>query len=228
MRLPLKFLPRRSNQIAEVVGSLIVIGFSLVMLNNYLPQSAATNEVGSFGAWLHGDARGLPFLGLSILLFLAALGWLTVALINLFSGSPFRYFIVDRQGISHRTFWHDRRYSWRDLDPIQSYVRPFWRSRGNEQRYWIVEGLPPYRAGAGLRIRATDYLGSGWLSGTMALSTDEAANWLESLRQLARQDRLEPDDIPPPPEAFRAPIELERGVDSVRAAVRKPASTVDR
>ena len=228
MRLPLKFLPCRSSQIGEVLGAAVILGFGLVMMNNYLPPPPTTNDGNSFGTWLHGDPRSLPFLGLSVLLVLAALGWVTVALVNLFGGSPFRYVIVDRHGITHRTFWHERRYSWKDLDPIQSYVRPFWRSRGNEQRYWIVEGLPPYRAGAGLRIRATDYLGSGWLSGTMALSTDEAANWLESLRQLARQDRLEPDDIPAPPEAFRAPIELAGGIDPVRAAVRNPASTVER
>jgi hypothetical protein len=96
------------------------------------------------------------------------------------------------------------------------------RARGNQLRHWIaadtVAGagggdmwLWTGLAGANLRIPAATFVGSGWLIGSIALATDDAAGWLEELRQLARLDRLGPEDIPPPPAAFRAPLEVEYG-----------------
>jgi hypothetical protein len=188
------------------------------MVVNYLPSEAPRPGQG-FADWLGGGATPrLLFLGLSLLVFLGGLGYLTVAVLNLVAGSPFKYLVVDRHGISHRTFFGEKRYSWKDLDEIQPHKISLWRSRSREQRYWIVEGY--YGKPGGLRISAGDYLGGGWLFGDVALATDEAAYWLESLRLLARADRLEPDDFPPPPSVLREPIEIDYANDG---AAKEPA-----
>jgi len=67
-----------------------------------------------------------------------------------------------------------------------------------------------------LRIPANVYLGGGMLIGSLELSTGDAARWLEDLRQRARNGGLDGADIPPPPDTFRPPIEIEEAATTVR------------
>ena len=205
MRLPLKFLPWPSQQIAEVAAAVFITLFSLALVINYLPDQPAAGQ--GFDAWFAVNRLMLLFLAITVALFLAGLGWIAVTVINLTSGSPFKYLVVDRFGITHRVFLSEKRYSWKDLETIKAHRVSLWRARSNEQRYWIVESH--YSNPGGMKISAGDFVGSGWLFGNIALATEDTANWLESLRLLARADRLEPDDIPPPPSALRAPIEID-------------------
>src|SRR5262249_28628214 len=154
--------------------------------------------------WLHSSPIMIPFLLGSVLLFLTGLGWFTVALLNLFGGSPFNYFIVDAQGLTYRNFMGEQRYSWKDLGPVQAHKISAWQGRGSQRRYWIQADTLGTEQGGGstdfdwpsttgsLRIPAATYLGSGFMVGGLALSTDEAAGWLEELRQLVRIGHLEP------------------------------------
>jgi hypothetical protein len=230
MRLPLKFLPRQSQQLVDVIGAAVILVFGLSLVIDYLPTgSPAAGR--NFVDWL-GGAGALPFLAISILCFLFALAWSAVALVNLFGGSPFEHLIVDRFGLTHRTFWREKRYSWKELEPIGALEIGLLRARSTQRRHWIVE----QGTRGGLRIAAADYLGSFWRGG-LGLATGEAANWLENLRQLARADQLDPDDIPPPPAAFRPPIEIVYAgedddvprEDPVAAALRaRPGPTIER
>jgi hypothetical protein len=219
MRLPLKFLPRQGALIGEVVGAGIMVVIALDFLGQYA-SPADLHRYKSIGDWLHSSPILIPFLLGSFALFLTGLGWCTIALLNLLGGSPFNYFIVDRHGITYRNLMGEQRYSWKDLGPIQSHKVSIWQGRGSQRRLWIQADTLGTEAGGGsstydlpsstgsLRIPSTVYLGSNWLVGSLALSTDTAAGWLEELRQLVRIGRLEPDDIPDPPECFRTPIEI--------------------
>jgi hypothetical protein len=225
MRLPLKFRPRISQMIIEVVGAAIMTGFGGYCLYSFA-SPAELHQYPSFLAWIRSSPVKLPFLLVSAVFFLSVLCWLTVAMINLLTGSPFNYILVDRQGIGYRNFWGEKRFSWKDLGPIQSLQFSVWRARGQQLRFWVAaDTLGTEQAGrsfdlwrwggpsgANLRIPASTYLGGGWLVGSLPLATDSAASWLEELRLAAKIDRLEAE-VSDPPYNFRAPVELEPGAD---------------
>jgi hypothetical protein len=222
MRLPLKFLPRISQLVADVIGGVILLGFGLVFFSQYASPSDLERYHG-FGEWLHANPLDLPFLLSSVALLLLGLGWLAVTVMNLVSGSPFNYLIVDRAGITYRNFWRENHYPWKSLGPVQSLKLSSWQGRSSQRRHWIAAdasgaetvGVGPFWANPTdtLRIPASVYLGGGFLIGTLDLATDDAAGWLEELRQLARNGHLEAEDIPPPPANFRTPIAIGSGAD---------------
>lgn len=226
MRLPLKFRPRISQLIVEVLGATILTVLGAYYIYNFAPPEEL-RLYPNFFAWMRSSPFKLPFLLIAVIFFLSALGLLTVALINLLGGSPFNYLVVDRQGIGYRNFWGEKRFSWKDLGPIQSLQFSIWRARGQQLRFWIAaDTLGSAEAGGrfdlwrwggpsgpNLRVPAATYLGGGWLVGSLALAVDSAASWLEELRLEARIDRLDPNNIPQPPHNFRAPVELEPGAD---------------
>lgn len=228
MRLPLKFLPRMSQLVADVVGAGVMLGIGLEFFSNYAAPSDFARQ-GGFTAWLHADALQIPFLLGSIVLLLLGLAWFTVAVINLVSGSPFNYLVVDRFGITYRNFWRENRYSWKDLGPVRALNVSSWQGRSSQRRHWIIADTLGTEAGGGhgpfwfnpegtLRIPAAVYLGGGILIGTLDLATNDAAGWLEELRQLARTDRLDPEDVSPPPSAFRAPVAVDTAASDAHAA----------
>ena len=219
MHLPLKFLPRMSQLIADVIGGMIMLGFGISFFSDYASPVDFERYHGFF-AWLRANPLDLPFMLGSIALLLFGLGWFTVAVINLVSNSPFNHLIVDRDGIIYRNFWRENRYLWKALGPIQPQRLSAWQGRSSQRRDWVVAdasgaakvyGSAPFWSNATdtLRIPANVYLGGGLLIGTLDLATNDAAGWLEELRQRARDGHLETADIPPPPSAFRTPIEIE-------------------
>src|SRR5262245_11791313 len=106
MRLPLKFLPKVSQRIADAVGAGILFAFGLDFFSDYA-SPAQFQRYNGFGDWLSNNLGQLPFLICSIALLLAGLAWLTVAILNLAMGSPFNYVIVDETGITYRNFWRE-------------------------------------------------------------------------------------------------------------------------
>jgi hypothetical protein len=209
MRLPIKIVPRISQQVFGLVGGLIVTVSSGATMLARLSANFGPNAV-------HETAFAAT---LSILAFLTGLGWTTTTVINLVAQSPFEHLIIDRQGITRCSFFGQRRFSWKELGPVRSTRTGLFRMRGNALKYWIVADAPGAIDGGAtglwaligatkLRIPAALYLKSSWLVGSMALASDEAANWLESLRQLVRMERLEEEDIPELPDNFSAPIPL--------------------
>src|SRR3569833_2074745 len=114
MRLPLKFLPKVSQRVADAVGAAILLWFGFSFFSSYA-SPADLQRYNGFGDWLDNNLSVLPFLIVSIFLLLAGLGWLTVAVLNLAMGSPFNYLIVDLSGITYRNFWRENRYPWKEL-----------------------------------------------------------------------------------------------------------------
>jgi hypothetical protein len=225
MRLPLKFLPRMSQLIADVVGGAIMLGFGLAFFSDYAAP-ADIDRYNGFLGWLRVNWADLPFMLASILLLLFGLAWLTVAVINLASNSPFNHLIVDRTGITYRNFWRENRYPWANLGLIQPLRFSAWQGRSSQRRNWIVAdasgedkvyGSAPFWSNPTdtLRIPANVYLGGGLMIGTLELATSDAARWLEELRQRARDGGLD-TDIPPPPGAFRAPIEIDAAAPAIK------------
>jgi hypothetical protein len=224
MHLPLKFLPRKSQQIADLIGALVMLCFGLDFFLQYV-SPADLEHYGGFGGWLQANKVAVPFLLASIALLLAALGWLAVAVINFVSGSPFNYLIVDRRGVTYRNFWRESRFSWSVLGPFQAIRVSSWQGRSSQRRHWVVAETD----GVALRIPASAYLRGAFFTGSLDLSSADAAGWLDELRQLARDGHLETDDLPPPPDCFRAPIEMSAVAGSPRpTSPRGDAPTIER
>jgi len=224
MRLPAKFIPQHNQRIASVIGSVGMTVVGLLFMTTYLP-SGAPEKGESFGAWLSGgNGVQLFFLLVSIGMVLFGLAALAVTLIDLVSGSPFNNVTVDRFGVHNRSFFAERHVSFKDLGPI----RPLRLGtlRGS-RRYWIVsdtfsgEERSDFRrplSSFTLRINATAYLGTGWFSAGVNESIDAAAAWLESLRQLARNDRLESQNAPDAPEPLGPGIAIGNPAPEMKAA----------
>jgi hypothetical protein len=217
MRLPLKFLPKVSQRVADLVGGAILFAFGVDFFSDYASPSEFQRYDG-FGDWLSHNVAQVPFLICSIVLLLGGLGLVTVAILNLAMGSPFNYLIVDETGITYRNFWRENRYAWRELGPIQPLHLTAWQGRSSQRRDWIVAdtinggsgGIGPFWSNPvdTLRIPSAVYLSGGLLIGSLDLVTNDAAAWLEALRNLARDGHLDAVDIPPPPSAFHSPIEI--------------------
>jgi hypothetical protein len=230
MRLPVKFLPRQSQHIGNTVGAFIIILMGLAFMSSYLPNKAVAAHL-TFGEWIGATGPRLPFLLVAITVILFGLVALAIALINLLGGSPYNHLIVDRFGIQTRTLFSETRYSWKELGPIRPLRLGVMRAYGLDRRFWIVsdtfsgESRNDRRrplSSFNLRIPVASYLGSSWLGGNIGPAMDATAAWLESLRKLAREEALNPDDVPD------APAELGPGQPEekppVAAASKLPAS----
>jgi len=210
MQLPVKFVPKQSQHLGSVIGAVIIIVFGLAFMSSYLPDRAAVESAKmSFGEWLGLSGVRLPFLLVTIAVLLFGLVALAVALINLLGGSPYSYFIVDRFGIQLRTFFGETRLSWKDLGPIRPLRRTVLQAFSLDRRFWVVSDTfsgeirsDTRRALSSftLRIPIAAYLGSSWLGGNVAPAMEATAAWLESLRKLAREESLNPENAPDAPE----------------------------
>jgi len=233
MQLPVKYVPKQSQHIGNVVGAVIIILFGLVFMSSYLPDRAAVESAKmSFGEWLGLTGVRLPFLLVTIAVLLFGLVALAVSLINMLGGSPYSYFIVDRFGIQLRTFFGEARLSWKDLGPIRPLRRTVLQAFSLDRRFWIVSDTfsgeirtDTRRALSSftLRIPVASYLGSSWLGGNIAPAMEATAAWLESLRKLAREDSLNPANAPDAPEELgpgQAPDQpaAERSTDEASTA----------
>lgn len=218
MRLPVKFLPRRSQLIGNAVGAGAIIIIGLLFMASYLPTRNPEAHK-SFGAWLGGDSVQLFFLLVSVAVLLFGLLALTVALLNLLGESPFNHLIVDRFGIRNRTFFGEARFSWKDLGPVRVKRLSPIRAYGMSRRFWIIsdtfsgeerdDARRPLST-FNLRIAAASYLGDNWFGSGVGPATDAAAAWLESLRQLAREERLESNEAPDAPEELGPGLSLAK------------------
>jgi hypothetical protein len=218
MRLPVKFLPRQGQHFGNAVGAVIIMLMGLAFMASYLPDRAAAENL-TFGEWIGASGPRLPFLLVACAVILFGLAALTVALVNLLSGSPFNHLIVDRFGIQTRTFFGETRYSWKELGPIRPLRLGILRAYGLDRRFWIVsdtfsgEGRNDARralSSFNLRIPVASYLGSSWIGGNIGPAMDATAAWLESLRKLAHEESLNPDDVPNAPDALGPGQPLER------------------
>jgi hypothetical protein len=229
MRLTVKFLPRQGQHIGTAVGAGIIIVMGLTFMLGYLPDRTAAESL-NFREWIGANGVRLPFLLVAIAVLLFGLVVLSVALVNLFGGSPFNYLIVDRFGIRYRTFFGETQYSWKELGPIRPLRLSALRAYGLDRRFWIVsdtfsgearvDALRPLST-FNLRIPATAYLGSSWM-GDIGAAMDSMAAWLESLRQAAREEALNPDEAPDAPEQLGAGQAVAKPGAETAAAVPAP------
>jgi hypothetical protein len=230
MRLPVKLVPKQSQHIGNAVGAVVIIALGLAFMAGYLPDRTAAEHL-TFGQWVGASGPRLPFLLIASVVVLFGLVALTIALLNLFGGSPFNHLIVDRFGIQTRTFFGETRYSWKELGPIRPLRLGVLRAYGLDRRFWIVsdtfsgEGRNDARrplSSFTLRIPVAAYLGSSWVAGDLRPAMDAMAAWLESLRRLAREDGLNPDDAPDSPAALGPGIPVEKPTATTESGV--PAS----
>ncbi|WP_395018216.1 hypothetical protein [Dongia sp.] len=232
MKLPVKFVPKQSQHLGNVIGAVIMILFGLVFMTSYLPDRTAAENINmSFGEWLGLTGVRLPFLLITVAMLLFGLVALALSLLNMTGGSPHSHFIVDRFGIQVRGFFGETRLSWKDLGPIRPFRRTALQAMGLDRRFWIVsdtfsgEGRVDTRRAFSsftLRIPVTAYVGSSWL-GNVAPAMESAAAWLETLRKLAREDALDPDNAPDAPEELGSGQPVDRAVDRSASQQAAPA-----
>ena len=86
MQLPVKFAPKQSHHLGNVVGAVVIILMGLAFMMSYLPdRTVAENANLTFGEWLGFSGVRLPFLLITIAVLLFGLVALTISLINMLS-----------------------------------------------------------------------------------------------------------------------------------------------
>ncbi len=230
MQLPVKFTPKPSQHVGNAVGAAAILFMGLAFMMGYLPDRSDNL---TFGQWLGANSVRLPFLIVASAVVLFGLAALTVALLNLFSGSPFNYLTVDRFGIRSRTFFGETSFSWKELGPIRPLRITVARAMGLDRRFWIVsdtfsgevrnDALRPLSS-FNLRIPVTSYLGSSWIGGDIGPAMDATAAWLESLRKAAHAEQLNPNDAPDSPDVLGSAHPVEKpAVPTMPAKEPKPS-----
>lgn len=211
MQLPAKFIPQHSQRLGNVIGAVATVLIGFLLMTSSLP-SGAPQPGQSFGQWLSGGSGPqLVFLLITIAMVLFGLGALAVTLIDLTGGSPFNSMVVDRFGIRVRSLMGERNVSWKDLGPIRVLRLNPVRALGMSRRFWIVsdtfsgEDRDDHRRGLGsftLRIPAGAYLARDWFASGVETDAQATAAWLEGLRHLAKEERLDSANAPDAPPAL--------------------------
>jgi hypothetical protein len=204
-RLPIRLLPRRRAQIPLIIFFGFFLGFAIF----WTMMAATTTGEAEFGdgqsteSWL---SRLFPLFGVPFMLIGA--GGMARATLKMLPGSPYYHLEISDQGLLLRSPFKHQRYAWRALPPFDTLERRRRTKNGVRIEWYTValESLPPkagMEPGAAhqrevLRIFADEY---GAKDGRQ--DAVDLAAWLNSLRELALDRRLAPNEEVEVPEGFR-------------------------
>jgi len=223
MRLPIRLLPRRGNQVFRILFFAFFFGFAIfwiTMAATMLAQAPTGND---------------PFPGFHYIFPLFGLPFMIVGAIGLFSavmkllpGSPYYYVEVAPGGVAVRKAWKIRRFAWAEISPFDVAVKIRRTKGGKVTTYWVVaqragDAMPAtndndrYNRSV-LQIDAGEY-GAG--NADMAASA--LVDWLNGLQSdaVAHPGRL-PSITAIPPDFRGRAIEVRSA--AVGAGVASPSS----
>jgi hypothetical protein len=192
LRLPIRLLPRKREQIIPMVFFGIFLGFAIfwtVMATVMISRANFSEE--DAPEFLLG--RLFPFFGLPFLL--VGAGGIGRSILKMRPGSPYYHIEVNADGLMIRSLLKQRRYAWRELPPFDT-LKVRRSHKGGVTILWYTvamqslppkPGMPPgstYQREV-LRILADEY---GASDGEK--DAKDLAGWLNGLRQLAVDNRL--------------------------------------
>lgn len=208
LKLPIRLVPRKGSQIFMIVFFGFFLGFAV-----FWTVMAAT----MIGKADWSDARMpelllsrlFPFFGVPFILIGA--GGIARAVLKMLPGSPYYHVEIGAGGLLVRSLFKRRIYAWQELPGFETLERRRRTRNGTRIEHFTVamETLPPpANAPAGsthqrevMRIFADEY---GAKNGKQ--DADALTDWLNQLRALAAQGRLDADSPVAVPEGFRASV----------------------
>lgn len=206
LRLPIRLLPRRGIQAGLIAFFAVFFGFSVFWMggaSGIVDLDNGAIRVPPPGGWAQGafGLFGLPF---------AVIGFCGIAgaVLKMLPDSPYYHIEVNADGLLIRSPFKQTRHAWRDLPAFETLERRRRTKNGTRISWYTVavEGAPlepGMKAGSNhqrevLRLDADSY---GAKKGEQDAA--ELAAWLNRLRDLARDNRLSPNEMVEVPEGFR-------------------------
>lgn len=195
VRLPIRLLPRKREQIVPMVFFGIFLGFSIFWtVTATVMISRANFSAEDAPEFLLG--RLFPFFGIPFML--VGAGGIGRSILKMRPGSPYYHLQLDADGLAIRSLFKQKRYAWRDLPAFETLKVRHTTKSGVVILWYTVamQSLPPkpnmprgstYQREV-LRILADEY---GARSGEQ--DAVDLAGWLNGLRQLAIDQRLTPN-----------------------------------
>jgi hypothetical protein len=229
LRLPVKLVPSKSSQIIPIVFFSVFLGFAIFWTTMAATMTGKANfgDPGTPEFWL---GKLFPFFGVPFML--VGAGGIGRAILKMLPGSPYYHLEINADGILLRSLLKQKRYAWRELPQFETLERRR-RSKSGVQISWYtvaMESLPPkpgMPVGATyqrevLRIFADEY---GAKNGQQDAA--DLAAWLNQLRELAQDKRLNPAEEVEVPEGFRGNA-ISAGLSSSGLPQSRPSQTVIR
>lgn len=219
LKLPIRLVPRKGQQIGMLIFFSFFLGFSIFWMAGaagVLDTEDWTINWPRSGDWI-GDL--FPLVGLPFAF--VGLGGMAVAVMKMRPNSPNFHLQLHSEGLVIKSLFKLRRYDWPALPPFET-IRVERRTKnGKRISYYTVatENAPaPADAPRGsthqrevVRILADEYGAKNGEGDADALTA-----WFNQLRELARDGRLDANEVVAVPEGFRATA------ISVREAPRGP------
>lgn len=205
-RLPIRLVPRKGQQIGMLLFFTFFGGFAVFWMAGAAGILDMDNMTISWpqqsGDWIGNlfPLFGLPFLAVG-------LGGVVTSLLKMRPNSPNFHLQIHGDGLVIKSLFKLRRYEWSKLPPFET-VRVERRTKnGKRISYYTVatENAPAHSARGStdqrevVRILADEY---GAKNGKD--DADGLTAWLNELRDLARDGRLNANEAVNVPEAFRA------------------------
>ncbi len=230
LRLPIRLVPRKGQQIGMLLFFMVFFGFSLFWMagaSGILDLNAGEVRWPAPGDW--GESAfalfGLPF---------AAVGLcgMAGALLKMRPGSPHYHIEVNGSGVGVKELFSRQHHDWTTLPEFETIMVERRTKNGKSISHYTVatETLSgtatTTRQREVLRIRADDYGARNGKEDAEALTA-----WFNQLRGLARDGRLDVHQAVEVPEPFRATaIALDAGIGrpAPAGAIRQSGTTARR
>lgn len=205
LRLPIRLVPRKGIQLGLIAFFSVFFGFSVFWMggaSGIVDLDNGVIHVPPPGGWAQGAFAlfGLPFL---------VVGFCGIAggLVKMLPNSPYFHIEINADGLLVRSLFMQTRHAWRDLPAFETLERRRRTKNGTSiSWYTVAMESAPLEAGMKpgsshqrevIRIDADSY-------GAKKGEEDAAdlAAWLNHLRDLARDNRLSPNEMVEVPAGF--------------------------
>lgn len=205
LRLPIRLLPRKGIQAGLIAFFAVFFGFSIFWMggaSGIVDLDNGAVHIPPPGGWAQGafGLFGLPF---------AVIGFSGIAgaVLKMLPNSPYYHIEINASGLLIRKLFKRTRHAWRDLPAFETLERRRKTKNGTSISWYTVAmesaplepGMKPGSSHQRevIRIDADSY-------GAKKGEEDAAdlAAWLNHLRDLARDNRLSPNETVEVPEGF--------------------------
>lgn len=205
LRLPIRLLPRKGQQLALIAFFAFFFGFSLFWMagaSGVLDLDEGTLTIPPPGGWAESAFAlfGLPFT-------IIGLCGIAGALLRMLPNSPYYHLEISADGLLVRALFKQTRHAWRDL-PVFETLQHKRRTKNGTRISWYtvaMEGAPlepGTERGASHQREVIRIDADGYGAKNGEQDAADLAAWLNRLRDLARDRQLSANEIVQVPEGF--------------------------
>lgn len=206
LRLPIRLLPRKGQQVGLIAFFGFFLGFSLFWMagaSGVLDLDDGTINIPPPGGWTEGafGLFGLPFT-------IVGICGMAGALLRMLPSSPYYHLEINADGLIVRALFKQTRYAWRELPAFETLEHKRRTKNGTRINWYTVAmesaplepGMP---RGASYQREVIRIDADGYGANNGERDAADLAAWLNRLRDLALDKQLASNEAIDVPEGFR-------------------------